>query len=115
MFKKFYVQAGKDFFLSSFNGKIARYEIRKYWLEILGTNGKYATGFIFLSFSFSCTHKESNRLKILDDTENYSRCRAYRCRKIGITGGKEYSNERLARWKGLIDGYNAEKNNRRVV
>lgn len=24
MFKKFYVQAGKDFFLSSFDGKIAK-------------------------------------------------------------------------------------------
>lgn len=60
-FKKFYVQAGKDFFLSSFDGKTAKYKIRKYWLEILGTNGKYATVLIFLSLSFSCTHKESNR------------------------------------------------------
>lgn len=98
-FKKFYVQAGKYFFLSSFDGKIAKCKIRKYRLEILGTNGKYATVFIFLSFSFSCTHKESDRyarLKILDDTENYSRCHAHRCRKIGITGGKEYSKERVS-------------------
>lgn len=46
------MQAGKDFFLSSFNGKIAKYKIqnKEILLEILDTNGKYATVFIFLSF-----------------------------------------------------------------